>query len=300
MRERTIREVLLRASRFLQEKGVRNPRLNAEVLLQEVLGLAKYQLLAEQHKPFPPEKWPQLQEWLERRGRQEPLQYILGRWEFYGRDFLVSPGVLIPRPETEILVEEVLRRRSLFLATASTQGASPAAPLVLDVGTGSGAIAVTLALEWPEARVLASDLSDAALAVARENARRLGADVTFIQGDLLRPVLEAGVRVAVLVSNPPYIPRAEVPLLDAEVRLYEPLLALAGGEDGLDAYRRITHQLPQVMCETGPALVAFEVGIHQAEQVADMVERAWPRARTVIVPDLQGIGRVVLGLRDAG
>jgi release factor glutamine methyltransferase len=288
MHNETIREVLLRASHFLEEKGVRHPRLNAEVLLQHVLGWEKYRLLAEMHAEFPAEKRAWFDRLLGRRGNHEPLQYIVGRQEFYGRDFFVREGVLIPRPETEILIEEICKRKGMFLRP----------PIIADVGTGSGAIAVTLALEWPEAQVWAIDLSPDALTIARENAERLGANVSFLQGDLLEPLRQTGLRVDLLVSNPPYIPSEEVSRLDREVRCFEPLLALDGGEDGLAPYRRMTDRLPQVIREDGPALVAFEVGIHQAEAVAQMIERAWHGAQTEIIPDWQGIGRVVIGWRE--
>jgi release factor glutamine methyltransferase len=289
MTKETIREVILRASRFLEDKGIRHPRLNAEVLLQHVLGWEKYQLLAEMHMEFPEESRETYERLIMRRGSHEPLQYIVGHQEFFGRDFIVRKGVLIPRPETEILVEEVCKRKEMFTGH----------PVIVDVGTGSGAIAVTLALEWPEAQVSAIDLSKDALEVAQENAVRLGASVSFYQGDLLEPILREGLWIDVLVSNPPYIPSGDVHHLDKEVRCYEPLLALDGGEDGLFPYRLMVQQLPLVMREEGPALVAFEVGIHQAEAVARLIEQAWPPARTTIVPDWQGIGRVVIGWRES-
>ncbi|WP_018133000.1 peptide chain release factor N(5)-glutamine methyltransferase [Effusibacillus pohliae] len=306
---KTIREALQQASLLFTERGIANPRLNAEVLLQHLFGWSKAKLLAEEREPFPPDKWELFQAWVERRLSGEPLQYIVGVQEFYGRDFRVTPAVLIPRPETEILVEEILKRRLWWKEQRPVVDGDPgqqyaqdpaaeARPVVADIGTGSGAIAVTLALEWPEADVLAADISPDAIRMARENAQRLGAQVRFLQGDLVEPLLETGVRLDVLVSNPPYIPSREIAGLAVEVREHEPRLALDGGEDGLEPYRRITQALPSLMREQGPALVGFEVGIQQARRVAEMIERHWPGAKTDVVKDLQGIERVVLAWKN--
>ncbi|GAX90187.1 peptide chain release factor N(5)-glutamine methyltransferase [Effusibacillus lacus] len=280
----TVREALQQASLLFTERRIQNPRLNAEVLLQHLLGWTKAKLLAEDREPFPSEKSGLFQMWMDRRLQGEPLQYIVGVQEFYGRDFHVNPAVLIPRPETEILIEEVLKRRQWWNR-----------PLIADIGTGSGAIAVTLALEWPESGVYAVDISLDAIGVAQENAKRLGAQVHFLHGDLVGPLLSEGLRLDVLVSNPPYIPSEEVDKLAVEVRGHEPRLALDGGHDGLEPYRRITQALPNLMRETGPALVGFEVGIGQAQAVAALIGTNWPGSETGIVRDLQGIERVVLG-----
>ncbi|HEU4965699.1 MAG TPA: peptide chain release factor N(5)-glutamine methyltransferase [Bacilli bacterium] len=285
----SIREVLLRTSRFFEERQVRAARFNAEVLVQHVLGWNKTELLLGWNQPFPGDKLDEFAALVERRGEQEPLQYLTGVQEFYGREFQVSPAVLIPRPETELLVEEVLRQRPLF----------PEGPLIVDIGTGSGAIAVTLACEWPEARVVAVDLSPDALAMARQNAERLGVAerVEFWQGDLVTPLLEHGLRPEIVVSNPPYIPSADCEELDVEVREHEPRLALDGGEDGLYPYRVICAALPQIWPEQGPAYVAYEVGIHQDRDVEALIRQVAPSAETGIRPDLQGIGRVIWGRR---
>lgn len=309
----TIREALQQASLLFRERGIPNPRLNAEVLLQHLFGWSKAKLLTEERLPFPPEKSALFRSWVERRISGEPLQYIVGVQEFYGRNFRVAPSVLIPRPETEILVEEILKRRCWWRETKAGADAGrersgdngPAGdgglrPLVADIGTGSGAIGVTLALEWPEADVCAVDISPDAIRLAQENAQRLGADIRFLHGDLAEPLLREGLRLDVLVSNPPYLPSREIAGLAVEVREHEPRLALDGGEDGLEPYRRMTRILPQLMTEGAPALVGFEVGIHQARTVAAMIERNWPGAKTEIVRDLQGIERVVLGWKSSG
>ncbi|BCJ87658.1 peptide chain release factor N(5)-glutamine methyltransferase [Effusibacillus dendaii] len=288
----TIREALQTASLLFGSRGVEYPRLQAEVLLQHLLGFTKVKLLTEDQLVFPIDKRDLFEDWVDRRLRGEPLQYIIGLQEFYGRDFKVNPSVLIPRPETEILVEEVLKRKSWWGKESAVR------PVIADVGTGSGAIAVTLAIEWKEAAVYSVDISPDAIRTARENADRLRAEVRFLEGDLLQPLIDRQIRLDVLVSNPPYIPSVDIAGLAVEVREHEPRLALDGGKDGLDPYRKMAERLPTVMNQTGPRLVAFEVGFGQAEEVKTLLEQNWPDCRTEIVNDLQGIGRVVLAWRQ--
>jgi release factor glutamine methyltransferase len=292
----TIREVLLGTSRFFEERGIRDAGYNAERLVQHVLGFSRTDMLLRWGEAFPADKRAEFDRLVAERGKQVPLQYLLGVQEFYGREFAVSPAVLIPRPETELLVEEVLKHRAMFTERARNAGR---APLLVDIGTGSGAIAVTLAAEWPEARVLAVDLSPDALAMAQKNATRLGVAerIEFLLGDLMHPLLERGLRPDVVVSNPPYIPSGDCEELDVEVREHEPRLALDGGEDGLNPYRIISAALPQLWPTDGPAMVAYEVGIHQDHDVERLIQAAAPGAETGIKPDYQGIGRVIWGLR---
>ncbi|USG65431.1 peptide chain release factor N(5)-glutamine methyltransferase [Brevibacillus ruminantium] len=285
----TIREALTRASSFLREQGVADPPFDAELMLRHVLGWDRTRLLISMNEELPLEACQKLAVFCERRGQREPLQYMFGTQEFYGRPFLVRPGVLIPRPETEILVEQVLLHAAeLWQPDLSLQ--------VADIGTGSGAICLTIACERPHWRVSTVDISADATEIARENANRLHADVRFLQGDLVQPLLEAGEQVDILVSNPPYIPSRDVDELDDEVKAYEPRLALDGGDDGLDCYRRLCAALPQLLKET--ALVAFEVGIYQAADVAELMKASGVIDRTEIVPDLAGIERVVIGIRE--
>ncbi|ASS73832.1 protein-(glutamine-N5) methyltransferase, release factor-specific [Tumebacillus algifaecis] len=284
----TIREALLWASRFFEEKGVRSPQFNAEVLLQHVLGIDRTKMLVRLQDAFPVEAREAFASVVQKRGEQVPLQHLTGVQEFYGRPFFVSGDVLIPRPETELLIERILQEKG-----------SIDAPLIVDIGTGSGAIALTLALEWPAAQVVTVDISPDALAMARRNAENLGvADrVEFLQGDLVTPLIERGLRPDIVVSNPPYIPTADCETLDVEVRDHEPRLALDGGEDGLYPYRVICSALPALWPEQGPALVAYEVGINQDQAVEQMIRAVLPVGETGIVPDWQGIGRVIWGKR---
>lgn len=287
---RTIREALLQASSLLAEHGAAEPRADAELLLLRVLAWERPRLLLDWHEPLPAECERPLRELLERRCAGEPVQYIVGEQPFYGQPFEVNPAVLIPRPETELLVEAVVR-----LCGGLEPPGDDGAPLLLaDIGAGSGAISVSAARLLPSWRVAACDLSAAALAVAGRNAARQGvaARVSLLQGDLLQPLLERRVAVDALVSNPPYIASGDIAGLQREVRDYEPELALDGGPDGLDCYRRIVAQMGEL--PRLPRVVGFEVGQGQAGPVAALLERAAGWTRIEIVSDYAGIERHVL------
>ncbi|MDK9718741.1 MAG: peptide chain release factor N(5)-glutamine methyltransferase, partial [Trichlorobacter sp.] len=212
-----------------------------------------------------------------RRGRREPLQHILGSQEFDGREFLVTNDVLIPRYDTETLLEEAVRQ-------------APQARTVLDIGTGSGCIAISLAHRLPQAQITAVDLSSDALAIAQLNAERNNAAVEFLLGSFFQPV--TGRRFDLIVSNPPYIARADLDTLQPEVRDFEPRLALDGGVDGLDAYRALVSEAPGYL-EPGGWLL-FEIGAGQDKDLAGLLADAGFGA-IVTVPDSAGIIRVVGG-----
>lgn len=219
-----------------------------------------------------------------RKAAGEPAQYIIGEQEFYGLTFQVNPAVLIPRPETELLVERIaLEGDALWPGGA---------PYAADIGTGSGAIAAALAHLRPAWRVAASDISPDALAVAQDNVRRLGLAVAFKQGDLLEPF--AGEPLDIVVSNPPYIPAEDIPHLQPEVRDFEPRGALDGGPDGLMPYRAMMAQL--ALLPRPPRLIGFELGQGQAADVAELLRAAGHWDEIVMVPDLAGIDRHVLGI----
>lgn len=291
----TAAEALAWATRELRRSGVDSPRHNAEVLLQRVLGVDKARLYAHGERMLSAAEWGRFRNWTERRGSREPLQYITGAVEFFGLELNAAPAVLIPRPETEGLVERVLGWRTRWEA-----------PLIVDVGTGSGAIAVALAVHWPRARVVGIDLSGSALRVAERNVRRHGLEgrVDLIRGDLLAPLTAKHAEVDIIVANPPYVPSAEVAGLQPEVSRFEPRLALDGGEDGLAIYRRLFAQLPQVLSR--PGAVAVEVGAGQAVQVRSLLEAALAAGRaggtlgTGVDPDLAGHDRVVWAVVEQG
>lgn len=279
-----ISEARREASSFLEAAGVSEPLSNTELLLRHVLGLSGAAYLTALRDPFPQDRKALWEEAIRRKAAGEPAQYIIGEQEFYGLTFQVTPAVLIPRPETELLVEAI--------ADAGNRLWPGGAPLVADIGTGSGAIAAALAHLRPSWRITASDISPEALAVAQANVQRLGLDVTFKQGNMLEPF--AGEPLDIVVSNPPYIPAETIEGLQPEVRDYEPRGALDGGPDGLGPYRIMMEQLS--LLPHPPRLIGFELGMGQAEEVAEMLRQAGFWNEIVTIPDLAGIDRHVLGL----
>jgi release factor glutamine methyltransferase len=292
MEHLTIREALKRASSFLSARGFPNPELEAEVLLRFVLKWDRTRFILSLGELHPSVPWQEVEQLLTRRANGEPLQYITGEQEFYGEIFKVGPEVLIPRPETELLVEQVLKEGDLIWGEGTRLH-------ILDLGTGSGAIPITLARERPAWDVWTLDLSAGALRLAKENAVALGvADrIHFLQGDMLQlhRHIEAGELrdgYHILVSNPPYIPTGDISGLQVEVREHEPHMALDGGPDGLHFYRGIAAQLERILITGG--FVALEVGWQQARIVSRMLEQANAK-ETRILADFQGIERIVLG-----
>lgn len=285
--EQSCREAFVEASSFLEKCGVYEPHNNARLLLEHVLGREGAAYYMMQPEPFPSELRSRWEDAVTRKAAGEPAQYIIGSQEFYGLPFEVTPAVLIPRPETELLVEAVLREADRVFPGG--------APLAVDIGTGSGAIAVTMASQRPRWQVGAGDISAAALQVAARNAAANGVQIDFREGDLLAPF--AGVRVDILVSNPPYIPAADIAGLQPEVRDHEPRTALDGGPDGLGPYRIMLEQL--ALLPAPPQIIGFELGQGQAGDIAALLESAgyWPEI--IVVPDLAGIERHVLGVRTS-
>jgi len=263
---------------YLADKGVENPRLEAEWMLCDALSLDRVGLYLNFDKPLSEDELSSFRGMVVRRGRREPLQYILGSQEFMGLDFQVSPAVLIPRHDTEALVSEGIKRGG-------------DARTLLDIGAGSGCVAVALAKALPDAEICAVDISGAALAVARDNALKNDASVQFFQGSLLEPF--AGRCFDMILSNPPYIPAGELATLQQEVRGFEPLNALDGGADGLDFYRAIVAQAPDHLNPGGWLL--FEVGAGQAPEVLGLLKQGGLSAETFTALDPAGIERVVGG-----
>ncbi len=281
---------LLREAQYALAEGPHGERAapDAESLLLHVLKRTdpdrnRAWLIAHGDDPLPGRIEAKLKELVERRLIGEPMQYITGESEFYGLPFKVTRDVLVPRRETEHLVEW-----GFTLANRFTR------PRMVDIGTGSGAIAVALAHQLPSAVITATDLSPAALAVARENARRNGvADrIRFLEGDLLAPV--AGELFDFVISNPPYVPNTDRALIAVEVREYEPALALFAGEDGLDVYRRLIPAALDALVPGG--YIALEIGFSQADDVKNLLAEAG-FANVEFTPDLQDIPRVVSALR---
>ncbi len=246
-------KILAWTREYLAGKGVENARLEAEWMLCAATGLDRVGLYLNFERPLNEAELATFRAMVARRARREPLQHILGTQEFFGLEFGVTPDVLIPRHDTETLVTEALSHM-------------PEATSVLDIGTGSGCIAVALARHLPDAKVAAIDISDAALEVARRNAAKNGVAIEFLSGSLLEPV--TGRHFDLIVSNPPYIPRADIAALEPEVRDHEPKGALDGGTDGLDAYRALIPAARACLNPGGWLLV--EVGIGQAAEVSDL------------------------------
>ena len=272
--------------------GLDAPEAQAEELLGRLLGLGRSELYLQRGRELSSDQWRRLEAWLERRLRGEPLQYITGRAAFRGLDLAVDRSVLIPRPETEGLVEAVLG------VLRSEQGGWPH-PRVLDLGTGSGAIALSIASEWPTARVVATDVAPEALDLARANAARLGLAerVRFVRSDWF-DAIDADQRFEAVVSNPPYVATGEWDLLEHQVRAFEPSRALFSGPTGLEALREIADLAPAHLVARG--LMALELAEMRAGQVEAWLEGARDWEYVKVLDDLAGRPRVLLARRQGG
>lgn len=270
----TVQTARRQGRELLERAGVDVPALTADVLLGFAMRCERTYLFAHPEQELREVEWLHYGRYLHERMKGKPTQYVTKRQEFFGREFRVTPDVLIPRPETELLVEAVL-----------AEGCG----VTVDVGVGSGAIAVTLSLEWKRT-VIGVDLSAGAITVAQGNAGKLGASLDLLQMDLLTGFAEQSLDT--VVSNPPYVPGRDKDMLAREVSDWEPHLALFAGEDGLDVYRRL---IPQAEYSLRPGgLLAMEIGAGEAEAVCEMM-RGWDNIR--VMNDLAGIPRVVLGTR---
>ncbi len=277
----TTLKVLNWTKEFLLSKGIVNARLEAEWLLCAATGLDRVGLYLQYDKPLSEIELSDYRAMIARRARHEPLQHILGSQEFCGLDFEVSPDVLIPRHDTEVLVGEAVLRH-------------PGALSILDIGTGSGCIAVSLCKRLVHAHVTATDISAPALAIARRNAEKNKTPIEFLEGDLFTPV--AGRCFDLIVSNPPYIPRLDIESLDIEVRNYDPQIALDGGHDGLDIYRLL---IPSAVTHLNPGGWLFvEIGIGQAQEVTQLFQSAGKFSKPIVSLDPSGIERVVGAQRN--
>lgn len=315
----TIGRILKWTEQYFRDKGIESPRLDAEVLLAHVLEKQRIYLYVHFDEPLQPGELAAYREMVKQRVLHVPVAQILGEKEFMGLTFKVTADTLVPRPDTEILVQAAVERLKAMKGEKSATGVladesaaeepaegqpvggadaeqEVAEPLhIADIGTGSGAICLSVLHYLSGAVADTVDISPAARAVAEENAASLGlADrVTFHTGDLLQPLV--GMTFAAILSNPPYIPEADIAGLAPEVRLKEPHTALSGGRDGLDFYRRLAKEAPAMLVPGG--FMAFEVGIHQAEPVAALAKANPLIARTEILPDYAGIDRVVVAWR---
>lgn len=272
----TIRDAFRQVVERLEQHGISSPRLNTEVLLAHILSVDKTYIYTHDERELSETEAQRLEDVLYERISGVPIQYIVGRQEFYGRYFTVNPSVLIPRPETELLVEKVLE----FHPSEGSR--------IIDVGTGSGCIGITLALELKQMQVLLADISFEALQTARTNAANLGAPVEIVCMDLLEA---ASGPFDLIVSNPPYVSRAETSRLQREVREHEPHVALFAADDGLAAYRQLVPAARRLLRPGG--YLIMEIGFGLEERVLSLLDNGWERLPTGA--DLQGIPRIVCG-----
>lgn len=283
----TIMEILNWTKQHFAAKGVENPRLDAEVLLCAVLKCQRIKLYTEFDKPLSEDERQLMRSFVERRAKHEPLAYIIGERAFMRNSFKVTPATLVPRPETELLVESLVQASKLLKADGAVK--------ILDIGTGSGAILVSLLDYLPAAVGVGVDISNAALAVAKENAANIGVDkrAAFRYSDVFSNVpLEK--KFDIIVSNPPYIPAADIAMLDKDVQ-QEPHSALDGGADGLDFYRRIVREAAAHLADDG--LLAFEIGINQSEAVQKLCLTSGFK-QVAVRNDYADIPRMVFALKE--
>ena len=305
-------EALKQAEYILNNEGIESARLEAELLLAHVLKVGRLYLYVNLDQELTQEQIDSYHKLIQRRSVHEPTAYILGHREFMDLDLIVNEDVLIPRPETEVLVETVIDHLNDIGTRSKEQGASeavmkreldprlltldPKNPLTLDpiriadIGTGSGAIAISLAKSFPNAAVEAVDISEEAINIAKLNADRYGLQITFHLGDLLSPLSDN--KYNAIVSNPPYIPSQIIDGLQAEVKEYEPRTALDGGNDGLDFYRRLIVEVPKLLTENG--FLAVEIGFDQAASVKSLIEDTGLYGDVEVIKDLSHNDRVVV------
>jgi release factor glutamine methyltransferase len=287
--KRSIARILSRLTEVFERAGIETPRLDAEVLLSFCLGKERADLYRDLSLELDDEQINLVLVLTGRRKRREPMAYIRGWREFWSLDFTVTPAVLVPRPETECLVEEVLRLRDLYRGSR---------PLILDIGAGSGVVCIAVASEWPGCDMAATELSAAALEVARENARKLlGPDhkIAFVQGDLYEGVEGA---FDIICSNPPYIGEAEYATLAREVTLYEPRQALVAGPGGTEFHRRIAEGARERLKPGGWLLM--EMGAEQRQALTTILEETKIFDDISFRSDYAGLDRVVIAKRKIG
>jgi release factor glutamine methyltransferase len=279
----TVLESIKLSTEFLTNKGIESPRINAELMLANILNCKRLDLYLSFERPLNDEETNLYREFIRRRSKFEPLQYILGSVEFYGLEFKVNKSVLIPRPETEILVETILKSVE-----------KDSALNILDIGTGSGIIAISLAKNLPASSITAIDSSDSALVIAKENAELNGVEkqIKFKSSDIITNEVDLGYPFDIVVSNPPYISMEDYKDLAPELRLYEPQIALTDNFDGLNFYRTITGKSKTLLNKGGKLF--FELGQGQSKKVSDILQQA-NFSNIVIKKDYQNIDRVISG-----
>ena len=277
-------EALKRASSYLEENGREEGA--ARILLQHELGLSYSGLISSMRDTISDQQFERFWANIEAHAKGIPVQHLTGSEEFYGRNFLVNPDVLIPRPETEELIEETLGLIDRHLPKKELA--------IADIGTGSGIIAITLKCELPDAQVVATDISQSALDMAAKNAERLNAQIDFRLGDLAEPI--RGRKWDVILSNPPYIAYGEAPGLSDSVRDFEPHQALFADKEGLALYQKMAMQLPELLKK--PGIIGFEIGYQQGQAVQKMLKDAFPEALVYSKKDINKHDRMVFAILE--
>lgn len=289
MSDWTIQKLLNWVTQYFTEKGLESPRLSAELLISDVLQLKRIELYTQFDKPVGKESLDKLHDLVKRAGKHEPIEYLTGKCEFYGLQFHITPACLIPRPETELLVERAIE----FLQNRAGE------QLVCDLCTGSGCIAVAVAKNHAKAKIIATDVSNEALETAEQNAEKyqLGERMKLLHGDLFEPVIPELDRYKfdLVVCNPPYITSGEFETLDKNVRNYEPKSALLAGEDGLDIYRRIAEQVEKFLKEDSALML--EIGYRQADAVTRLLEETGIFSDVMVQKDYHDNDRIVIAHR---
>lgn len=279
----SLKEELYKAETTLTSNHIADARLEAELLLMHTLGIGRAELYMRLEQPLNSSVAEEFWDLVQQRLHHKPTAYILKQCQFYGIDFYIDSRALIPRPESELLVEEVLKfTRQRFVSGDSYS--------IADVGTGCGALAISLALHLPRAEIYAIDISAAALEVARVNCQRhkVSQQIHLLLGDMLHPLPEV---VNIILANLPYVRDLEMNQLSPEIKNFEPRIALAGGDDGLDKVRQILPQISQKLLTEG--LILLEIGHGQGAAAVALVESHFPAAKIDLIPDLGGIERVV-------
>jgi release factor glutamine methyltransferase len=290
----TIQKLLNWVTQYLMGKGIDSPRLSAELLLSDILGLKRIELYTQHDKPVAQKELDKLHNLVKRAGQHEPIAYLIGKTEFYSMELDVSPDCLIPRPETELLVQRAIeflrdqRHKSGVLSPES-------GVYICDLCTGCGCIAVAIARNFPNARIIATDISSSALEIAANNIKKhnLQDRITLLSGDLFEPVipqLDTG-KFDLIVSNPPYVSAVEYEKLDKNVKEYEPRLALFAGVDGLDIYRRIIEKVDDFL-KNDSALI-MEIGYSQGPAIREMLDKSGIFSDIKIEKDFSNNDRIV-------
>ncbi|HUV40199.1 MAG TPA: peptide chain release factor N(5)-glutamine methyltransferase [Sedimentisphaerales bacterium] len=289
MQDRTVGKVLNQITEYLMRKGIESPRLTAELLVSGALGVGRIDLYTRPETVLDDRAWAQLQDLAKRAGQNEPVEYLLGKTEFYFLEMIVEHGCVIPRPETELLVEKAIE----FLRDR------PGQQLVCDLCTGSGCVAVAIACNCPNVRLIATDISAEAIDVAGRNIEKyhLKDQITLLQGDLFEPLKQGGTdsKYDLIVSNPPYVSTAEYEDLEENVRNYEPKEALLAGADGLDVHSRIIESANMFL--KPDAALMLEIGYKQGQAVRQLLEKTAVFQYVGIAKDFSGHDRIAIAVK---